>query len=63
LINKKIANKFFYREKVDDKKIVKDEEKEEKDIEEEGEIMAIANPEDEAAGDEEEVLEEKIYDL
>jgi DNA-directed RNA polymerase subunit K len=46
------------KEVVTDKEVAKEEGKEEKDIEEEGEIMELANPEDEAAGDEEEGEEE-----
>ncbi len=45
-------------EVVVDKEVVKEEGKGEKDIEEEGEIMELANPEDEAASDEEEGEEE-----
>ncbi len=54
----KQAKEEVKEEKVEDKEIEKEEVKEEKEIEEEGEIMELANPDDEAAGEEE--AEEEI---
>jgi len=47
------------QEKIKDEQVVKKEEQEEKEIEEQGEIMVLANPEDESEGVEEVVKSER----
>lgn len=62
-IKEKLEKQSKHEEKKEekvDKAVSEDEEKEEKDISEEGEIMELATPEDESAGEEEEEGEEEI---
>ena len=49
--------------KIEDKEIIEKEKAEEEEIEEEGEIMELANPEDEESGDEEEVEDKALAEL